>query len=111
MVQHGSGDLGPEQIGLISAADTFFLATSSSRSGRSNGSAGQRASQPDSHLIDESVPAFASGLTPLPNKPTACGLDVSHRGGAPGFVVVSRDGKSLRWPGKLALQAVLLKFS
>eukprot|EP00878_Enallax_costatus_P038839 GHUV01044318.1.p1 GENE.GHUV01044318.1~~GHUV01044318.1.p1 ORF type:complete len:293 (+),score=77.15 GHUV01044318.1:228-1106(+) len=112
VVQHGTGALGLEQAELVSAADTFFLATSSSPVGNSNSSAPyhesacQAVAQPESQLVDEGVPAFAAGLVPLPQKPAACGLDVSHRGGAPGFVVVSGDGNSLRWPGKLALQSL-----
>eukprot|EP00879_Flechtneria_rotunda_P021215 GHRR01022348.1.p1 GENE.GHRR01022348.1~~GHRR01022348.1.p1 ORF type:complete len:620 (+),score=239.70 GHRR01022348.1:1847-3706(+) len=124
--RHGTGALEPELRRLIAAADTFFLATSSSNAS-SNCSDTSPASSIDTTTAAVVPAASFAGITPsvaqsttagaplqlvvgangevtgkgwVPLQPTkaACGLDMSHRGGAPGFLTVSEDGKSLHWP-------------
>ena len=107
-----TGPLGVKQLGLISAADTFFIATSFSGNVASDSSdglqavsaadddggtgtaaaarvptAGARKNSSETHLKSAAAAAVAS-----------FGCDVSHRGGSPGFVMASSSGMTLAWP-------------
>lgn len=72
-VHDGGPWLGAESLALVRGADTFFIASASARR---PGSAGSRASAASAALVD---PTAAHGE----------GVDISHRGGRPGFVHVA----------------------
>lgn len=93
----GAGALGPAQQVLVRAADTFLIASASGAAptaGSSGGdggigsSGGSRSSSGGGGNTGGGGRGGAVGPGHFQPSPSAYGCDISHRGGAPGFVQV-----------------------
>ena len=56
------------------------------------------ADSPARRLVERSDTFFIATAIEVDANPRGVGADVSHRGGAPGFVAVSADGSAISWP-------------